>query len=89
MRPNNLGCFGYSEVFETLIVTDIAWIKFDRNDPKSFPPGDCDLVVQTENGRSFSARFVAKSLHFSLKWSLWGNQGAVVRWRLKNERDLI
>jgi hypothetical protein len=62
-------------------MTEIVWIKFDRNDPASFPPQDQDLIVETESGHTYPARFVAKNRDFSLKWSLWGNQGAVVRWR--------
>ncbi len=57
------------------------WIRFDRNDPKSFPPQDVDVVVETERGQTYPARFVQKSTEFSLRYALWGNQGDVTRWR--------
>lgn len=66
-------------------MTDTQWIRFDRRDPKSFPAQDRDLVVETERGQTFSARFIAKSCDFSLKWALWGNQGAVIRWRYSDD----
>ena len=57
------------------------WIRFDRNDPKSFPPSDVDLVVETERGQTYPAKFIQKSADFSLQYALWGNQGRVTRWR--------
>jgi hypothetical protein len=57
------------------------WVLFDRTDPKSFPAPDAEVVVETERGQSFSARFIQKSVDFSLRYALWGNQGAVTRWR--------
>jgi hypothetical protein len=67
-------------------MVEITWTKFDRNDPASFPSQDRDLVVETANGQTFPARFIARNLEFSLKWSLWGNQGAVIRWRYAGNR---
>jgi hypothetical protein len=57
------------------------WNRFDRDDPRSFPPPDVDLVVETERGQTYPARFVQESTEFSLRYSLWGNQGRVTRWR--------
>jgi len=66
-------------------VTDAQWIKFDRTDPKSFPSEGRDVVVETESRQTFPASFISRNCDFSLKWSLWGNQGAVVRWRYADE----
>jgi len=57
------------------------WIPFDRSDPKSFPPSDVDVVVETERGQTYPARFIRETTDFSLQYSLWGNQGRVTRWR--------
>lgn len=57
------------------------WVRFDRGDPKSFPPPDVEVLVETECGQTFSARFIQKTTDFSLRYALWGNQGAVTRWR--------
>jgi len=58
------------------------WVRFDRNDPGSFPPPDVEVVVETERGQTFTATFIPKSHDFSLRYALWGNQGPVTRWRL-------
>jgi hypothetical protein len=62
-------------------MSEDLWIRFDRSDPKSFPPADVDVIVETENGQTFPARFIQKSTDFSLRYALWGNQGRVTRWR--------
>ena len=36
------------------------WVRFDRSDPRSFPPPDVEVVVETERGQTFSARFIQK-----------------------------
>jgi hypothetical protein len=60
---------------------EVHWIRFDRHDPTSFPPPDIDVIVETEHGQTFPARFIQKSTDFSLRYALWGNQGGVTRWR--------
>jgi hypothetical protein len=55
------------------------WICFDRHDPTSFPPPDLDVIVETESGQTFPARFIQKKTDFSLRYALWGNQGGVTR----------
>jgi hypothetical protein len=62
-------------------MTEEHWIRFDRSDSKSFPPPDAEVVVETESGQTFIAKFILKSTDFSLQYALWGNQGAVIRWR--------
>jgi len=57
------------------------WIRFDRSDPRSFPPPEVDVLVETERGQTYPARFIQKSTDFSLQYALWGNQGRVTRWR--------
>lgn len=68
-------------------MTTTGWVNFDRTNPESFPSEDRDLIVQTARGQTFPARFIPKICDFSLKWSLWGNQGAVVRWRYADNHD--
>jgi len=63
------------------MATEEHWVLFDRSDPKTFPPPDAEVVVETESGQTFEARFIEKSTDFSLRYALWGNQGAVTRWR--------
>jgi hypothetical protein len=64
------------------------WVRFDRTDPDSFPAPDAEVVVETERGQTFSARFIQKSIDFSLRYALWGNQGAVTRWRYPAKSDV-
>ena len=64
------------------------WVRFDRSDPKSFPPPDVEVVVETERGQTFSARFIQKTTDFSLRYALWGNQGAVTRWRYPGKNQI-
>jgi hypothetical protein len=49
--------------------------RFDRSDPRSFPPPEVDVLVETERGQTYPARFIQKSTDFSLQYALWGNQG--------------
>jgi hypothetical protein len=57
-------------------MTEENWILFDRSDAKSFPPPDAEVLVETESGQTFIAKFIQKSTDFSLRYALWGNQGA-------------
>ena len=69
-------------------MTEEHWVLFDRTDPETFPASDAEVVVETERGQTFSAKFIQKSIDFSLRYALWGNQGPVTRWRYPAKNHL-
>ncbi len=64
-------------------MTEHDWVSFDRSDPNTFPLPDTEVIVETGRGQIFAARFILKNTDFSLRYALWGNQGAVIRWRYR------
>ena len=62
------------------------WINFHQQDPRTFPIDNADVEVETQSGQIFPARFNQKTADFSLFYVLWGKQGAVTRWRYRQEK---
>ena len=63
------------------------WTLFDKAREETFPPDGAYVLVETESGNRFNARFSREGESFSLYYSLWGTQGQVTRWRLQQNPE--
>ena len=66
-------------------MVEVQWFNFNKAKQETFPVDGAWVLVETESGQTFSARFNARAEDFALFLSLWGTQGAVIRWRYVNK----